>query len=119
MESVGYYVRGLSAHNLFLHYLAETGLIGTPILIALFIRQFNLSRSIWKNEIARDATPFALILYLMGFLFLISTFIEAAWMWGQLGFTFVLFLAFIVRESNRRFTSATSSSPEAHGKSEP
>lgn len=108
MESVGYYVRGLSAHNLFLHYLAETGLIGTPILIALFIRQFNLSRSIWKNETSPDSTPFALILYLMGVLFLITTFVEAAWMWGQLGFTFVLFLSLIARESNRRFINDTS-----------
>lgn len=97
MQPLHVYVRGLSAHNLFLHYLAETGLLGTSALVALFVNQYRITRSTWGRELPIQRTGCSLALYLGGLLFLITTFLEAGWMWGQSGFIFVLFAALIVR----------------------
>ena len=91
------YVRGLSAHNLVFHYLAETGLVGTTALVALLVNQFRLARSRFKSEAANGNPETHLILYVLATMFLVTAFIEAAWMWGQPGLIFVFFLALIVR----------------------
>lgn len=97
------YVKGLSAHNLFFHYLAETGLLGTSALLALFINQYRLSRAGWKKNVFLPHPEVHLILYLISILFLVTFFIEAAWMWGQIGFLFALFLALMVRSFDSTF----------------
>ena len=96
LTPVYYYVRNLSAHNLFLHYLAESGLIGATALMALFVNQFRLGVVGWRTAIPRH---FGQATALMGvsFLFLISTLIESGWMWGQLGFIMVFYLSLLVR----------------------
>jgi len=92
----GYHmVRNLSAHNLFLHYLAETGLIGATALIMLIVNQYRLCYKVWKSETSIKAIPYKLSLLLVSLVFLISTFIEGGWLWGQQGFIFVLFIAMI------------------------
>jgi O-antigen ligase len=62
-SSIFIYVQGFSSHNMILHYLAETGLVG------------GLAASI----------------------FLVSSFFEAGWLWGQLSYMFVFFVALVVR----------------------
>ena len=93
-------IKNLSAHNLFLHYLSETGLIGTTALVALIINQFRLSLKLWKDETRIDAIPYKLSLLLVSIAFLISTFIEAGWLWGQDSFVFIMFLAIISYSAN-------------------
>jgi len=97
MQPLHYYVRGLSAHNLFLHYLAEAGLLGAAALVALFINQFRISRSTWRRQQPIDQTGYSLALYVAGLMFLVTTLFEAGWIWGQFGFPFVFFAALIVR----------------------
>ena len=97
MQPLHYYVRGLSAHNLFLHYLAEAGLLGAAALVALFINQFRISRSTWRRQQPIDQTGCSLALYVAGLMFLVTTLFEAGWIWGQFGFPFVFFAALIVR----------------------
>ena len=100
------YVRGLSAHNLFLHYLAETGLLGATALMALFVNQFRISRWTWRQELPLCQIGSSLALYVAGLMFLVTTLLEAGWIWGQFGFPFVFFAALIVRnqqsKSNRQ-----------------
>ncbi len=89
------WVRGLSAHNLFFHYLAETGVVGTSFLVALFVNQFRYSRRIWKSHRTDSLAPFGVALTMVSSLLLVTMFIEAGWMWGHLSHSFVFFLAII------------------------
>ena len=91
------YLRVLGAHNVLLHYLADTGLVGGLGLVALVINQFRLSRTSWRRVgIGHDGTT----LILMGWvsIFALSTLIEANWMWGQLSFMAVFFAALVARQ---------------------
>lgn len=96
LNPVFYYIKGLSAHNLFLHYLAETGLVGASAMIAFFVRPLLLSRKIWHSGLSALPVAFRLSLYSVSILIVLSTFLEAGWLWGQVGFAAVLFIALIV-----------------------
>lgn len=89
------YVRGLSAHNLFLHYLAESGIIGVAALVALFINQFGRARRIWRKTNAPEKIPLHAALVVVSFGILMTAFIEGSWMWGATGFTATYFIAMI------------------------
>jgi len=95
------WVRGKSAHNLFLHYLAETGLVGAAALLALFVNQLRLIRRRWVRVADPNRFGPTLALYLCGLLLLATTLLEAGWMWGQTGFIAVFFLAVIARQADR------------------
>ncbi len=97
MEFIHFFVRGLNAHNLFLHYLAETGLLGTIPMVLLMINQFRLSRKSWILSQGTKELKLSAALYAVGICLLLTTFIEADWMWGFAGFTFVFFIALISR----------------------
>lgn len=101
LDPVYFYGRGLSAHNLFLHYLAETGVIGASMLAALFINQFRLGLSAWRRGLMSPDSGCRLVLLVVGILFLITTFVEAGWMWGQFGYVFVFFAALMARAFRR------------------
>jgi O-antigen ligase len=107
LSQVGPWIRGLSAHNLFLHYLAEAGLIGGISLAALMVNQFRLSRRIWKLQTRHEDIACAIALYATGTLFVITTFLETGWLWGQSGFAFTFFVALIAREHNRHASRTT------------
>ncbi len=92
-----YFVKGLSAHNLLLHYLAETGILGASALVALFVNQFRLARRVWKAPHPVNRYGYSLALFTVSLLFLVTTFLEAGWLWGQFSFLFVFFAALIVR----------------------
>lgn len=99
LDTVAYWVRGLSAHNLMLHYLAETGLLGGTALLAMMVGQFRAGRRLIQP---RPGTPLAsvdLSLALLAGLFLLTTFLETGWLWGQTGFVFAFILALIARRN--------------------
>lgn len=100
LDPVYFYVRGYSAHNLTIHYLAETGILGTSALIALFIRQFTLARRGFKRLATNQQVPVKLALLAVAGLFLLTTFVEAGWMWAATGHIFTFFAAAIVRSSS-------------------
>ncbi len=95
LNELAYWIRGLSAHNLFLHYLAETGVIGAGALTALVINQFRLGRRPWLEAVDGIDRDSALALSTASAMFLITTFVESGWLWGQTGFVFAFFLALI------------------------
>lgn len=107
LAQVGPWVRGLSAHNLFLHYLAEAGLIGGVSLAALMINQFRLSRRRWMFALGQRDRACALALYATGTLFVVTTFLETGWLWGQGGFAFAFFVALIAREHDQHLSKTT------------
>jgi len=89
------YLRGLGAHSPFLHYLAETGVVGGLGILALIGNQFRLARRTWRIAGALD--PTALALYGWAFLFAFTMVLEAGWMWGPASFPAVLMAALTVR----------------------
>ncbi|MEK7775031.1 MAG: O-antigen ligase family protein, partial [Candidatus Zixiibacteriota bacterium] len=107
LDPVYFWVRGFSAHNLFFHYLAETGIVGASMLVLLFWKTFSLSRKVWRSTNSDNAKgkqmAVSLALYVVGGLLLFSTFIDAGWMWGQTSYVFVFFAALI----SRHFVDAT------------
>lgn len=100
MELYYSYLRGLSAHNLFLHYLAEAGILGGMALLALIINQFRLSLITWQKAATRHNLEVAAILLGVAITILITTVTEASWLWGQSTYVFAFFLALIARNYN-------------------
>lgn len=96
------YIEGLSAHNLVIHYMAETGLVGTSALVALLFNQFRLARAYYKTcNIGRNP-ELGSVVYMIAALFVITSFVEAGWMWGQVSFVFAFFAALIVHARDGR-----------------
>ncbi len=87
------YLHEASAHNLFLHYLAETGLIGTVALLALFLK--NLLSSIKLTRFSEYNGRSAISIGLLGAGLAIfgSIFYMDGWMWGQNAHAAPLFFA--------------------------
>ena len=105
LEFIHFYIRGLNAHNLLLHYMAETGVVGTTAMLALIFNQLRGGRQGWKDSFGLKSSQISGALYITSIMFVVTTIIEAAWFWGFAGYTFVFFLALIV--SNQRAVAKT------------
>lgn len=105
------YLEGASAHNLFLHYLAETGLLGTAAILALFFK--NLLTSIKLPRLSEKAvsTPISIGLLGVGLTIFVTVFYMDGWMWGQNAYVAPFFIALTARlANNRRYEEKTSHS---------
>ncbi len=94
LNVVHWWLRGLSAHNLFLHYLAETGLVGVTAMVALFV---NLFRSSWLVLRQAPARADDVLLMLLSLLILVTVFLESGWLWGQTGMVTALVAGMVMR----------------------
>ena len=100
------YLRTLGAHNVLLHYLADTGLVGGLGLVALVVNQYGLGRSCWRRVgLTVDGVTLSLLGWVV--LFAISTLVEGNWMWGQLSFLAVFFAALVARQYRQTVESTT------------
>jgi len=95
-----WYVRGLSAHNLLLHYLAEAGILGGIAVLAMMINQMRLSYKAWLESVGRPNFEVSAILLGIAATILITTLTESSWLWGQSGFIFAFFISLIARNHN-------------------
>lgn len=93
------YVRGLSAHNLFLHYLAEAGIIGVGAMLALFFNQFRHARRLWRDNCRPENSSHHAVLLTVSLGLLLTAFLEGSWMWGATGFAATYFIAMIASQS--------------------
>lgn len=89
------FVKGFSAHNVILHYLAETGLVGALALLAL---AFSGGRKSWRNfrvhqSVVGSQTDTALFIGM--FVFVITLFYMRAWTWGQGGYIMAMLFGLI------------------------
>ncbi|MBI5265692.1 MAG: O-antigen ligase family protein, partial [candidate division Zixibacteria bacterium] len=98
------YVRGLSAHNLLLHYLAESGLVGALALLMFFGNQFRLARRLWRSTTSAERLPLNCGLVVVSFGILVTIFSEGSWMWGGTGFLATFFIAAIATEYRKFFS---------------
>lgn len=94
-------VRGFSAHNLILHYLAETGLLGASAVIMLMVNLFRWAKKMYVKFDAPGKSETLLILYIVSFIFLVTSFVEAGWLWGQMSYFLIFFAALISQKIAR------------------
>lgn len=93
-----YWVRGFSSHNMLLHYLAETGIVGGVTVVSLFISGFRYSFQSWKQNRLTEHAGESLAILMVASLFAVTAFVEAGWMWGETGFVMALFMGAIARQ---------------------
>ena len=87
------FVKGMSAHNVLLHYLAETGLIGTTALVVLFWKSLRMGIGHLKlKRNARDSQV-SVALFIAMFVCFITMFYMRAWTWGQGGYILAFLFA--------------------------
>jgi len=104
------YLRGLSAHNLLLHYLAEAGIIGGIAVLAMMLNQMRLSYKAWRASVLRPNFEVSAILLGIGATLLVTTLAESGWLWGQSSIIFVFFISLIARNHNNLIVTKNSGS---------
>ncbi|MDF1544273.1 MAG: O-antigen ligase family protein [bacterium] len=83
----------MSAHNVFLQYLAETGIVGGIALISLAMAGLRKSWSNVKTRLAVSDQSVSVALYVCMFLFATTIFYMREWTWGQGGYLMAFFFA--------------------------
>lgn len=102
------WVRGLSAHSLTLHYLAETGIIGATAALSIFVRQLIIAHRarVFVLQAGSFDAP-SLALFVVAIILLLSAVFEAAWTWGHVSYTAIFFLALIATQYRRVLRTQT------------
>lgn len=96
-DAVRYYLIGLSFHNVFLQYLAETGIPGALAILLLGWNTLKMGRRVFLSNGRSADSPLAASLFISAFIFFITIFYMRAWTWGQEGYVLALILALLAR----------------------
>lgn len=88
--SVWYYIKGMSAHNVVLHYLAETGLVGVTALLAMTIGGLRMAALPFRRKLSLPETQVSAALYIAMIVFALSIFFMRAWTWAQEGYVMAM-----------------------------
>lgn len=91
------FVSGLSAHNILLHYLAESGIFGGIAVLAMMTNQLRLAIFAWKNTHKLVSYEISAVLLGIAATIFVMTLTESSWFWGQSTFVFAFFVSMIVR----------------------
>jgi len=84
------WVKGMSAHNVLLHYLAETGLVGALSLLALTFAGLRAGYRVFKARLSGADTQVSVALFISMFVFAITILYMRAWTWGEGGYIMAL-----------------------------
>ncbi len=76
------WVKGYSAHNLVIHYLAETGLIGTVAILSVYFKNLKTSWHVLHNSKADQFQALPWALFGIGLTIAATIFYMDGWMWG-------------------------------------
>ncbi len=87
---VWYYIRGMSAHNVVLHYLAETGILGVTALMAVTLAGLRMARRPFRSLQSLADTQVSTALYIAMIVFALSIFFMRAWTWAQEGYVMAM-----------------------------
>ncbi|MCP4685149.1 MAG: O-antigen ligase family protein [bacterium] len=98
-----FYVKGMSAHNVILHYLAETGLVGALALTVLAWGGLKASYRDFRSKLSREETQITAALFIAMLVFCVTILYMRAWTWGQGGYVMALLFGLVaVRRHTRR-----------------
>jgi O-antigen ligase len=84
------WVKGMSAHNVLLHYLAETGLFGALSLLALALTGVRTGYRVFRARLSAADTQVSVALFIAMFVFAITLLYMRAWTWGEGGYIMAL-----------------------------
>lgn len=90
MEPVWFYIRGMSAHNVVLHYLAETGLLGAVSLVVLALTGVRTAYRAFRRRLSDRRQQVSAALFASMLVFAITLVYMRAWTWGQDGYVMAL-----------------------------
>ncbi len=96
-------VRGLSAHNMVLHYLAETGILGATALVWLYGRYFKMAFDRARAKMSEFPVAIRMALFGVALTAFGEIFYMDGWMWGLTAFPIPFFMALtcrMVKEEN-------------------
>jgi O-antigen ligase len=93
LEPVYYYIRGLSAHSLALHYLAETGILGLAALLNLAVQGIRRTGQIFKMTSDESDMQVSAGLLVGSIAFAHSLFYIGFWTWTQGGYFLAILFA--------------------------
>ncbi|MEW5795053.1 MAG: O-antigen ligase family protein [Candidatus Zixiibacteriota bacterium] len=83
-------VKGMSAHNVLLHYLAETGLAGTLSLLTLTWLGLRNSYRTYRERFSTSGTQVSAALFIALLVFALTLLYMRAWTWGEGGYVMAL-----------------------------
>jgi len=99
------WVKGMSAHNVLLHYLAETGLVGAISLLFLFGKNLSIGYKSFKLKLSKHDNMISTALFIASFVCFITMFYMRSWTWGMdghiLAFIFGLNAAWYFQINNK------------------
>jgi len=99
------WVKGMSAHNVLLHYLAETGLVGAISLLFLFGKNLSIGYKSFKLKLNKHDNMISTALFIASFVCFITMFYMRSWTWGMdghiLAFIFGLNAAWYFQINNK------------------
>jgi O-antigen ligase len=84
------WVKGMSAHNVLLHYLAETGLVGTLALLARAFAGLRAGYRTFRARLSAADTQVSVALFVAMVIFAITLLYMRAWTWGEGGYIMAL-----------------------------
>jgi len=84
------WVTGMSAHNVLLHYLAETGLFGALSLLALAFTGVWTGYRVLRARLSAADTQVSVALFIAIFVFALTLLYMRAWTWGEGGYIMAL-----------------------------
>jgi len=97
-----FYVKGMSAHNVILHYLAETGLVGALALIVLAWGGLKASYRDFQRKLSRPETQVTAALFIAMLVFCVTILYMRAWTWGQGGYVMALLFGLVAARTYER-----------------
>jgi len=86
MDPVWFYLRGMSAHNVVLHYLAETGIVGTVALLSVAWLGVRSAYRSFRRKLATPDQQVSAAIFAAMLVFSITLWYMRAWTWGQGGY---------------------------------
>ena len=94
------YVLGYSSHNIFFHYLAETGIFGALAMAAFYFKNYRTSRRLIGGDLLKKEPQVRMALFGASFAMFITIFYLNGWMWGQAAFLAPLLMALTAKFGN-------------------
>ena len=85
-----WWIFGMSAHNVLLHYLAETGIVGFLALVTLSWKGLRHSYRGFMQKLSYPDNQVAASLFIAMVVFCVTILFMRAWTWGQGGYVMAL-----------------------------
>ncbi len=103
------WVQGMSAHNVLLHYMAETGIIGTISLVYLFSKNLSIGYKSFRLKLNKNDNMISTALFIASTVCFVTMFYMRSWTWGMdghiLAFLFGLNAAWFYKINNKQTLS--------------